>query len=166
MANKKKSSQSLKTSTKSRSKNGVMGNQISKAKKSTQSDFGANYEKNTTMCFPWIKVAWLQYLSVAEVLEKEAFSVTDATRTRKRKRKVGQCHTCKRPMKGHSRIKDCPRNMAKQSWIQTVFFLPTLTDVYFLFTDKFDISINIHVNSLVLCLGALFFKLYYFPGVA
>ncbi|XP_067054566.1 uncharacterized protein [Acropora muricata] len=52
---------------------------------------------------------------LAEVLEKEAFSVTDATQTRKRKRKAGQCHTCKRPMKGHSRIKDCPRNMAKQS---------------------------------------------------
>lgn len=62
MANKKKSSQSLKTSTKSRSKNGVMGNQISKAKKSTRSDFGANDEKDTTMCFPWIKVAWLQYI--------------------------------------------------------------------------------------------------------
>lgn len=52
---------------------------------------------------------------LAEVLEKEAFSITDATQTRKRKRKAGQCHTCKRPMKGHSRIKDCPRNMAKQS---------------------------------------------------
>ena len=52
MANKKKSSQSLKTSTKSRSENGVMENQISKAKKSTQSDFGANDEKDTTMCFP------------------------------------------------------------------------------------------------------------------
>ena len=56
MGNKKKSSQSLKTSTKNRSKNGVMGNQIvSKAKKSTQSgalDFGANDEKDTTMRFP------------------------------------------------------------------------------------------------------------------
>ena len=56
MANEKKSSQSLKTSTKNRSKNGVMGNQLfSKAKKSTQSgalDFGANDEKDTTICFP------------------------------------------------------------------------------------------------------------------
>ena len=52
MGNKKKSSKSLKTSTESRSKNWVMGNQISKVKKSTQSDFGANDEKDTTMCFP------------------------------------------------------------------------------------------------------------------
>lgn len=50
-----------------------------------------------------------------EVLEKEAISVTDATQTRKRKRKAGHCHTCKRPIKRHSKIKDCPRNMAKQS---------------------------------------------------
>lgn len=55
------------------------------------------------------------YLSVAEVLEKEALSVTDATPSRKRKRKAGHCHSCKQPMKGHSKIKDCPRNMAKQS---------------------------------------------------
>ena len=56
MTSKKKSSQSLKTSTKNRSKIVVMGNQIvSKAKKSTQSgalEFGANDEKDTTMCFP------------------------------------------------------------------------------------------------------------------
>lgn len=52
---------------------------------------------------------------LAEVLENEAISVTDATQTRKRKRKAGHCHTCKRPIKGHSKIKDCPRNMAKQS---------------------------------------------------
>ena len=43
-------------------------------------DFGANYEKNTTMCLPCIKLAWPQYiinvfknyLSVTEVSEKEA----------------------------------------------------------------------------------------------
>ena len=70
MANKKKSSQSLKTSTKSRSKNGVMGNQISKTKKSTQSDFGANDEKDTTMCFPWIKVAWLQYILLYKIISQ------------------------------------------------------------------------------------------------
>ena len=55
------------------------------------------------------------YLSEAEVLEKEAFSVTDATQTRKRKEKARHYHTCKRPIKGHSKIKDCPRNMAKQA---------------------------------------------------
>ena len=110
---------------------------VSKTKKITQSvalDFGANDKKDPTMCFPWIKLAWLQYiiiaffnyLSEAEVLEKEAFSVTGATQTRKRKKKARHYHTCKRPIKGHSKIKDCPRNMAKQAWIRTVFFYPRL----------------------------------------
>ena len=156
MANKKKWSQSLKTSTKNRSK-----------------------VVDTTMCFPWIKVAWLpyiinvlsNYLSVNEVLEKKAFSVTDATQTRKRKRKAGYCHTCKKPMKGHSKIKDCPRNMAKQLWIRTVFY-PHL-QMFIRFSLKNLIWLYIFMLTALYCAGVYCFslnfkvsKLYYFPGVA
>lgn len=39
---------------------------------------------------------------------------------KKEKEKTGYCQTCKRPVKGHQNLKDCPRNMDKrQSWDET-----------------------------------------------
>jgi len=48
---------------------------------------------------------------VAEVLEKETSNVSEATPSRKRKRKAGHCRVCKRPVKGHKNLTDCPRNI-------------------------------------------------------
>lgn len=49
------------------------------------------------------------------------------------------------------------------------FFFTTLTDVYLLFTVKFDMAIYIYIVLTALyCAGVYCFslKLYYFPGVA